>query len=493
YFDLNLDYGTLNPAFSDMNWVSEKWNPYRISAYIQDKIEAYGFIANIGLRMDVSNPNTTWVETDPFNKAFFSTTSASTSSVTPTKVKPEVSVSPRLGISHPITETSKLFFNYGHFKQMPAYEEIFRLGRGMGGDMRNYGDPNLVQAKTISYELGFDQSLFDTYLFQIAAFYNDISDQQAFTYYSSDRKSIAYYAANNNSYSDVRGFEVTLRRTSGDWVRGFLNYTYQVSNLGQFGSPTVAEDPAQQRINDLNQVNPLYLLVRQKPVPQPRANASVTFLTPAKGFGPNIFGIEPLSDWSVNVVGAWKAGQWLTYDPNNVSAIQNNIQVTDNFNVNLRVNKTFEFKAFAVTLFMEARNLLNNKRLSGVSFYDIADYRTYMASLHLPESVAYDNVPGDDRVGDYKTDGVKYQPVLFTRNVNGINTQSADFNSSIIYYDQPTNKYKNYVNGAWAEVDQARMQKILDDKAYIDMPNNSSFDFLNPRQFFYGLSLSFKL
>jgi outer membrane receptor protein involved in Fe transport len=490
YYDLKLDYGTLNPAMSDMNWVNQTWNPYRLSAYVQDKIEAYGFIANVGVRMDLSNPNTEWVETDPFDKTFFSSASTTSTGTLATKVNPDVSFSPRLGISHPITETSKLYFNYGHFKQMPAYEEVFRLGRGLAGDMRSYGDPNLSQAKTISYELGFDQSLFDTYLIQIAAFYNDISDQQAFTYYTSDRKSIAYYAANNNSYSDVRGFELTLRRTSGNWVRGFINYTYQVSNLGQFGSATLAEDPAQQRINDLSQTNPLYLLVRQKPVPQPRANASVTFLTPTKGFGPNMFGFEPLSDWSLNVVAAWKSGQWLTYNPNNVSAVSNNVQITDNFNINLRVNRTIEFKTFAVTFFLEARNLLNTKRLSGVSFYDIADYRAYMASLHLPENPAFPNIPGDDRVGAYREDDVKFQPIEIRA---GAISASEIGSAGLVYWEKPTGTYKEYVNGAWKPVDESRLQKILDDKAYIDMPNNTSFNFLNPRQFFYGLSVSIKL
>ena len=51
----------------------------------------------------------------------------------------------------------------------------------------------------------------------------------------------------------------------------------------------------------------------------------------------------------------------------------------------------------------------------------------------------------------------------------------------------------NFANGKWSEVDGGRMQQILDDKAYIDMPNNSSFDFLNPRQIFFGINLSFKL
>ena len=51
----------------------------------------------------------------------------------------------------------------------------------------------------------------------------------------------------------------------------------------------------------------------------------------------------------------------------------------------------------------------------------------------------------------------------------------------------------NYVDDNWSEVDGGKMQQILDDKAYIDMPNNSSFDFLNPRQVFFGVNISFTL
>jgi len=495
YYDLNINYGTVNPAFSDVDWVKQHFNPYLISAYVQDKIEAYGFIANLGVRMDISNPNTSWVnaDADPFNQSFFSATYNDTIQYAKERVKPDVSFSPRLGISHPITESSKLYFNYGHFKEMPAYDEIYRIGRGAAGDMRNYGNPSLPQAQTVSYELGFDQSLFDTYLIQIAAFYNDISSQQAFTFYTSDQKSIAYYAANNNSYSDIRGLELTLRKTSGDWVRGFINYTYQVVRSGQFGQVAIADNPAEQAILDNNQTNPLYLLVRQSPVAQPRANASITFLTP-KNFGPHFLGGDPLGDWSLNLVGNWKAGQWLTYNPQLAPAIQNNVQVTDYLNVNLRINKTFSFKNFAVTVFMETNNLLNAKRLSGESFYDPTDFNSYMGSLHLPQSPAYNNlnIPGNDRVGAYSTDGV-YTPILFSGNINGINTQSSSFDPTVIYYDSPTGRYMNYINGSWSVVPDSKMKKILDNKEYIDMPNNSSFDFLNPRQFFYGINLSFTL
>ena len=112
-----------------------------------------------------------------------------------------------------------------------------------------------------------------------------------------------------------------------------------------------------------------------------------------------------------------------------------------------------------------------------------------MQSLHLPSNTAYDNIPGEDRIGSYRKDGVAFQPIEQSGNVTSITKP----NSAVIYYDKSTSKYMNYVNGSWSEVEGGRMQQILDDKAYIDMPNNSSFDFLNPRQIFFGINVSFKL
>ena len=47
--------------------------------------------------------------------------------------------------------------------------------------------------------------------------------------------------------------------------------------------------------------------------------------------------------------------------------------------------------------------------------------------------------------------------------------------------------------GIWAPVDGKKMKQIFKDKAYIDMPNQNSFNFLNPRQWFFGMELSFDL
>lgn len=484
YYDLNLDYGVVNTFFSDINYVKERWKPFRLSMYVQDKIEMFGFIANLGVRLDLSNPNAEWADVDPFDKQYFSGIYTSDAEFPMKKTGVDVALSPRLGISHPITENSKLYFNYGHFKQMPAYEEIFRIGRSTSGELRNYGNPSLTQSKTISYELGYDHVLFESYILQLAAFYNDITDQQAYTQYISDRLGIGYFQANNNSYEDIRGLEVTFKKTEGEWIRGFANFTYQVNTQGAFGKQIINEEPSQQKLIDQNTPT----LYQQKPVPQPRGRASLTFFTP-KDFGPEFMDILPLSDWTFNLLAEWRAGEYLTYNPVGVREILNNVQVNDFYNLDLRINKTFDFKFLKVMLYVEVRNLLNSKRLSGASFYDVHDQRYYFESLHLPESRAYTNIPGEDRIGDYRKEGVAFQPIEQIGKVTDITNP----NKSVIYFERSSQKYMSNVNGTWSEVESGKMNQILEDKAYIDMPNNSSFDFLNPRQVFFGLNLSFTL
>ncbi|MDZ7290447.1 MAG: TonB-dependent receptor, partial [candidate division KSB1 bacterium] len=481
--DLNLDYGVVNLVFPESNnYVNWRKTPFRGALYVQDKIETKGFIANIGLRLDYSNANTDWIDIDPFEKNFFSSKYTPETQVATTKAKGQFSLSPRLGISHPITVNSKLFFNYGHFKQLPTYEQIFRLSRGAARELKNIGDPNLAFAKTVSYELGYDHALFETYLLQLAAFYHDITDQQDFTTYISADASINYTKANNNSYEDIRGFEVTLRKTFGKWWSGFANYTYQVTTSGRFGKAQVWEDPSQQRRYDRQTTN----FYQFRPIPQPYARANLTFFTPAD-FGPKILSANLLGGWNLNILADWRAGYYTTWNPLNIPAIAQNVKTKDWYNVNLRLTKTFTYGKTKLTFLMDVNNLLDTKRLSLVGFYDFNDYQDYFNSLHLPKSNAYTNIVGKDKAGDYRKDGVPYQPIKQV----GVVTELATPNPKVIYYERTSGRYMNFLNNAWSEVEKGKMQKILDDKAYIDMPNQTSFNFLDPRDVFFGLRASF--
>ncbi len=485
YNDLKLKYGDVNKFTGKVTNVNEHQMPYRGAFYIQDKLEAKGFILNLGLRLDLSNANQEWIKPlSLYDASFYSSNYDPNGQYRTESPKTELSLSPRLGISHPITTNSKLFFNYGHFKQLPAYEELLRIGRA-GGAVKNYGDPNLALAKTIAYELGYDHLLFNSLLVQVAAFYHDISDQLAYTSIASADGTVGYRLATNNSYEDIRGFEISLNKSFG-LLSGFANYTYQVNTYGYFGKQFLYENQSDQRQSDAN----TRLLYQGKPLPQPYARVSLMFNSP-KDFGPSIIGINPLEECNVNLIYNYKAGEYINW-PFNRQDIFDNIQTTDYHDVALRFNKTVVFNEVQVTLFMEVENLFNLKRLSGASFYNTSDYLDYMNSLHLSKSPNYTNIPGHDSPGDYRKTGVEFQPIEQVGSVQGIEN-STGFVSRAIYYETSSKKYMNYVNGGWSEVEKGRMKKILDEKAYIDMPNQTSFSFLNPRQWFFGVKVTFDL
>ncbi|HUI28790.1 MAG TPA: TonB-dependent receptor [Candidatus Acidoferrales bacterium] len=507
YNDLHFDYGIINSQQGQNVYSSRTLLdvfPYRGAAYAQDKLETKEFTMNAGLRLDLSDANYHWWDINPFSTAgsiFFQPPDSATLAnakfgSTPSKM--QLDLSPRLGISHPISENAKLFFNYGWFRELPQYETIFRVSRDENDKMAAYGNPNLILAKTVSYELGVDFSLGEEYLLQGAAYYNDVSDQQDAVQYVAT-SGVSYFATSANNYADNKGFEITLRKTTGDWVNGFVNYTYQVNTAGHFNEAKVTNNAQQQTIFDNTTENNY----QNRPIPAPFARANVNFLSPAD-FGPDIIGNHIFGDWMLNIVVDWQAGYWTTWNPNNPN-ISYNVQAVDYFNTHLRLQKTLTFGRMNFQLFMDVDNVFNTLRL-----WDTGD-ENYLLSLHLPPSTAYANIPGSDRVGDYRKPGVNWQPMV-EQNVDATSspimdpTQLNNGNSIAMYYNAVTGKYWWYgphgyaasqepgqdVNGWW-QVPQSKVNQVVSDKAYIQMPKESTFWFLDPRTFYFGLTFSFNL
>jgi len=483
YNSLDFNFGTVNLEFPESNtFIKEKYNPLRAAFYIQDKLEFEGFVANIGVRFDYSDQNTEWADVTPFDKAFFGAGfDNNTAEYDKTDSDASLTISPRLGISHPITEYSKLFFNYGHFKQLPGYEHLFQNSRGASQQITLLGDPNLSVAKTISYELGYDHAIGEDYLFQLAGFYHDVSDQIAVTRYQSAVSGIIYSGINSNSYEDTRGFEATLRKSRGDWFKGFFTYTYQVNTRGRFGKDRIYEDPSLQSEFDKNIGN----FAQDRPIPQPWANLILTFFTNSD-YGPEFIGINPFGGWALTVIADWRSGWWATRNPLN-SGVSQNVQAKDWYNLNLRLTKEFDFDFLSLSLLIDASNVLNTRRLS-FAFADFQDSEAYWNSLHLPKSNAYNNIVGDDRYGEFRNPSVEFHPIEQVGDITSITNPS----ERPFYYESSSGKYMQYSDGNWSEVSNSKLDKVLEDKAYIDMPNQTSFNFLNPRRIFFGLRASIK-
>jgi len=461
YTDNAVNYALIEPALPSSNTQS-KWHtfPMRGAFYFQDKLEFEGMIANLGLRVEYSNPNGDWYVIDnPYDKALSGALSLGIDTLlAKVATKAYVDFSPRLGIAFPITVDSKLYFNYGHFRSMPIPEDLYLLRRStVTQAVTRLANPNIPLPKTIAYELGYEHNLFDEYLVRVAGYYKDISDQPRLVTYTSRDNSVSYTIPEPDSYEDIRGFEATITKNRGDWVRGFINYTYQVSTSGNFGLASNSENPAIQRENARNKA----FFEQNKPIPKPWANANIDLFTPLN-WGPEIFGIKPFEDLRLNLLAFWRAGTYFSWTgPGGVApGYENNIQWKDSYSFNLRVSKAFNIGSLNLEFFADIYNVLNLQQMDyQAGFVDLNDYDSYMKSLHLPESYrqfgnSYNFIAGNDKPGDYRT-------------------------GPYIPWDD---------NASASQKDEWRKNK-----SYIDMPNLGYTAFLNPRSIFWGIRINYDL
>jgi hypothetical protein len=142
-------------------------------------------------------------------------------------------------------------------------------------------------------------------------------------------------------------------------------------------------------------------------------------------------------------------------------------------------------------VFADVSNALNTKWYSGVAYYDTYDYYDYMYSLHLPAEVGdpldYGNIPGEDQPGVYRDFDVEYVPMKYVEDVNTY----AQGKNGILYYNEADGDYYVFSNGTFLAEDDNVVKQVLKDKAYIDMPALTSLTFLNPRNIFFGVNVSF--
>lgn len=419
-------------------------SPYRFSVYLQDKVEFEGFIANLGLRGELSQSNTNVYILDPYDELFKQGLGALLEELAETEpAKPSFTLSPRLGISHPITDVSKLYFNYGHFYSEARSTYRFRLQRESNGLVTDIGNPELNQEKTVSYELGFSQGIGQSYLLDIAAYYKDITNQPGWVVYRSANGTVNYQKAESNNYQDIRGIEFTLNKRAGRFLSGFINYTYMVKTSGYFGLLEYYQDPQAQREYELSTI------FDSKPRPQPFARGALTFAPPNNTLP---FGLG--DGLTASLFGEYKYGSTITVTEQNQPYY---IKWKSQYLFDARVSKEFDLQSRTLEVFCDVDNVFNTKYLSSTGFSDVYDYQDYLSSLRMPFKEGIEK--GEDEVGTYREWDVEYDPLVAN----------------------PDND---------PEIAAANERRI-ETRSYIDMPDIQSLTFLNPRKFTLGIKVKF--
>ncbi len=354
------------------NWHQK---PIRFGTYIQDKMEYEELVVNAGIRFDMYNAMADWYDLDTYDALLNANNGFNLETKAPTKkTKSVYSVNPRLGIAHPISAQSKIYFNYGHFSMVPQSQYLFLVDRLGVGSVRSLGNPELEFTKTIQYEIGYEHSLFQKYLLKIAGYYKDVKNQPNWTLYTNYDETVSYYTGTSNAFVDIRGLELTAEKKYGDFVRGFINYTYSIQSSGIFGIARYFENP-QEQANYIRR-NP----VISKPVPRPFINASLSLMTPHNF---RALGLPKMltQDWRLNFLYYWKKGSKFTNT--DYSNIINAFEWVDYYNVDMKVSKTLNMGSRHLRLFLNVSNLLDLKWLSTTGFAGTNDSRYYYGSLKM--------------------------------------------------------------------------------------------------------------
>ena len=514
--DYDVNHENAQPFFKNNAAPKYIWQrtPNQLAGYVQTKLEFNAMIANLGVRWDLWNGSGEWWVYDNFSNAFGAKIGKDNleEALEQAPVKTLSYFSPRLGISFPVTADSKLFFNYGHFRQMLNPHNLFLIDEINTGAVSRIGNPNHPMPRTINYELGFEQNLFDRYLLRLTGYYKANDDQTNDVSYTNLDQTVSYRLFEPLNYDDIRGFEITVRKRRGKWFGGFVNYTYLQTKGGNFGRDEMYENRQTQATVDATSTRHY----QSRPVSRPFGRLGLEFYTP-RDFGPQVSKFYPLSNWDMSFVGNWRAGQysnWYGPEAGAIPGLTNNVQYTSIRNMDLRLTKQFAMMGVRAMFFLDVDNVFNLKRLNRSSADPRGsdrDWEFYMVSLHLPEDTfgefdpTYAFIPGNDSPGAFRDYGTKFVPIEIVNAAselpeNGLPGDAEitaglptglESDRRVLWYVQETGQYHEYQNGNWAQANQDFVNEVLDNKLYIDMPNNDFIWFLNPRRVNLGLRFSF--
>ncbi len=364
-----------------------KVHPIVGAAYFQDTIDYRGMIVNAGLRLDAwapgrevekvmdQNGDYLWITPEMRDEFYDDTVEFWLRSW-------KLRLSPRLGVSFPVTERDKFFFNYGHFSQWPRYAYVYpQLTATTASEIQLLGNPNLDPKVTVEYETGIQHEFPGLWSVGVTFFNRDIYD-----YAKSVRMNTVNIGAEDTPDPNDEGTETIepVRYFNGDSARslgveltvikrttGYLSGSASLELSSSTGTNSKADQGYLEAIYESGSTAGTSLtglqrspLLWDKPW---KVSVNLDFSVFDED-RPSLLGLRLPPNWSLNLLYSAEAGQRYTplYLP--ASGAYQRIE-GDTYSglgpfkssLNLRFNKYWNLgDRRRLTFYVEARNLLNH-------------------------------------------------------------------------------------------------------------------------------------
>jgi outer membrane receptor protein involved in Fe transport len=348
-------------------------------AFLHDLWKFEGLVLSTGLRLDVFSPGQQVAMSDlPSGKRF------------------KHQMSPRLGVSYPVSDRDALSFHYGWTFQTVSSSALFE-NRGISSSVGTKGNPDLEPETDVSYQAAL-QHLFAKDLYgQFSVFFRDI---YGLLTVRADRdeagNQISVWA--NGDYASARGFEMSLARSFSHHFSADAAYTYSVAT-------GVASDPAQaqQFVNG----GTLYLPISERALRWDQRHTlslQSTIRYPGK--------------WGMHV--QWSYGSGLPFTPRfrndrrSDPKLENSRRLPSASRLSLSGDRYVRIWGQDLTLFADARNLLDARNIAGLSWGDGINPNVNLAggddyAIYYTETGRAGGAYLKDTDGDHELDWVPLQ------------------------------------------------------------------------------------
>ncbi len=360
-------------------------HPLTFAAYLQDKLELSGLVVNAGLRLDYLNVNTQRLrdESDPLDPDHYLSLEHPTDDqrdlagrLDPNDLRdsrPEIELSPRLGIAFPVTDQSVFHVSYGRFMQRPDLQNLYvsydylEYKIKNGGYFFPFGNPNLRPERTTAYEIGWTRQLGSNSSFNLTTYYKDVANLTQVVNQPTHLNSFATYR--NTDFGTIKGIEATfeLRRTHNIGVEA----SYSLSrSTGTGSTPNSQSDLVWLGGDAPKTANSLDFDQRHK-------LTAILDLRADNHEGPALGEWHFLENSGLNI--AWTAGSGFPYTP---KQIYNAVALTSvraystgpvnsrtgpwTMQMDLKATKTFAWGGSRIEFQLWILNLFNRKNVANV-------------------------------------------------------------------------------------------------------------------------------
>lgn len=212
------------------DYLREPYTPFDGALWVQTRFDYKSILLQPGVRFDFVNPNAQVLPSQRYD-----VDDVVTSLATSEDASMKFQVSPRIGVSYPVTDVSQFRVAFAMMFKMPEFNRMFdnAYGNSQRGNQL-FGNPDIDPQKVFSYEIGYSVAFADIFNLDLVAFYRDIYNQLGVTRIPVVPAPYIIYSVQD--YGNVRGLEISLSRNLSDNFAANINYTLQRA-VGTSSSP----------------------------------------------------------------------------------------------------------------------------------------------------------------------------------------------------------------------------------------------------------------